>query len=86
MSDYSLNKTDIAKEKEKGVLATAWRRLVPLMKEEGRAVTVALIAIFVSSAATLIVPIIIGYIVDVYIQTKNFHGVLTFSIFLSAVY
>ena len=86
MSDYSLNKTDIAKEKEKGVLATAWRRLVPLMKEEGSAVTVALIAIFVSSAATLIVPIIIGYIVDVYIQTKNFHGVLTFSIFLSAVY
>jgi len=86
MNDYSLNKTDIAKEKEKGVLITAWRRLVPLMKEEGRSVTFALIAIFVSSVATLIVPIIIGHIVDVYLQTKNFHGVVMFSIILSVVY
>jgi ATP-binding cassette subfamily B protein len=86
MNDYSLNKTDIAKEKEKGVLITAWRRLVPLMKEEGRSVTYALIAIFVSSAATLIVPIIIGHIVDVYLQSKNFHGVVIFSIILGVVY
>jgi ATP-binding cassette subfamily B protein len=86
MNDYSLNKTDIAKEKEKGVLATAWRRLVPLMQEEGHAVTIALIAIFVSSAATLIVPILIGHIVDVYFQSKNFHGVLYFSAVLSLVY
>ena len=86
MNDYSLNKTDIAKEKEKGVLITAWRRLVPLMKEEGRSVTFALIAIFVSSAATLVVPIIIGHIVDVYLQSKNFHGVVVFSIILAAVY
>ena len=86
MSDYSLNKTDIAKEKEKGVLITAWRRLVPLMKEEGKAVVVALFAIFISSAATLIVPIIIGHIVDVYLQSKNFHGVLVFSSILAVVF
>jgi ATP-binding cassette subfamily B protein len=86
MSDYSLNKTDIAKEKEKGVLVTAWKRLVPLMKEEGSSVTIAFIAIFISSAATLIVPIIIGHIVDVYLQSKNFHGVLVFSSILAAVY
>ena len=86
MSDYSLNKTDIAKEKEKGVLLTAWRRLVPLMKEEGQTVTIALIAIFVSTIMTLIVPIIIGHIVDVYLQSKNFHGVLMFSIILAIVY
>ncbi len=86
MSDYSLNKTDIAKEKEKGVLATAFRRLVPLMKEESRSVTYAFIAIFISSAATLVVPIIIGHIVDVYIQNKNFHGVLVFSAILAVVY
>jgi ATP-binding cassette subfamily B protein len=86
MNDYSLNKTDIAKEKEKGVLITAWRRLVPLMQEEGRSVTFALIAILVSSAATLIVPIIIGHIVDVYLQSKNFHGVVVFSFILSGVY
>lgn len=86
MSNYYLNKTDIEKEKEKGVLATAMRRLVPLLAEEGRSVTLALIAIFVSSAATLIVPILIGRMVDVYIQSKNFHGVLAFSGVLAVVY
>jgi ATP-binding cassette subfamily B protein len=86
MNDYSLNKTDIAREKEKGVLTTAFKRLVPLMKEEGEAVTFALIAIFVSAAMTLVVPIIIGHIVDVYLQSKNFHGVLMFSILLAGVY
>jgi ATP-binding cassette subfamily B protein len=86
MNDYSLNKTDITKEKEKGVLATAFRRLVPLMKEEGHFVIFALIAIFVSSAATLVVPIIIGHIIDIYIQGKNFQGVLRFSFLLAGVY
>ncbi len=86
MNNYSLNKTDIAKEKNKGVLITAYRRLVPLMKKEGRSVTIALVAIFFSSAATLIVPIIIGHTVDVYIQNKNFHGVIMFSLLLTVVY
>ena len=86
MSDYSLNKTDIAKEKEKGVLSTAWRRLIPLMKEEGWFVTIALVAILISSAATLVVPIIIGHIVDIYFLSKNFHGVLVFSAILAGVY
>jgi ATP-binding cassette subfamily B protein len=86
MNDYSLNKTDIAKEKEKGVLVTAWRRLVPLMKEEGNAVAIAFVAIFVSSATMLIVPILIGHIVDVYFQSKNFHGVLFFSSILALVF
>ena len=77
--DYSLTKTDIEKEKEKGVLATAWRRLVPLMAEEKRPVIIAIIAILVSSTVSLVVPIIIAHIVDVYIVGKNFHGVLLFS-------
>ncbi len=34
----------------------------------------------------LIVPIIIGHIVDVYLQSKNFHGVVMFSIILAVVY
>jgi ATP-binding cassette subfamily B protein len=77
--NYSLTKTDIAKEKEKGVLATAFRRLVPLMKEEKRAVLYALAAILVTSAATLVVPLAIARIVDVYIVKKDFHGVMVFS-------
>jgi ATP-binding cassette subfamily B protein len=83
--DYSLAKTDIAKEKEKGVLATAWRRLVPLMAEEGRAVTVAIFAILVSSAAALVVPILIAHIVDTFLVQKDYRGVLVFSAILAAI-
>ena len=74
--NYSLTKTDIEKEKQKGVLTTAWKRLVPLMAEEAIPVTIAFLAILMTSATTLVVPIIIAHIIDVYIITKNFHGVL----------
>ena len=68
--NYSLTKTDIKKEREKGVLSTAWQRLVPLMAEESRAVTIAILAILVSSAVTLVVPILIAHIIDVFIVNK----------------
>jgi len=84
--DYSLTKTDIAKEKQKGVLITAWRRLLPLMAEEGKPVIIAIIAILLTSAATLVVPIIIAHIVDVYMINKDFHGVLIFSGWLFSVF
>ena len=84
--NYSLTKTDIAKEKEKGVLHTTWTRLVPLMVEEGKAVALAFVAILVSSVATLIVPILISHIVDVYIATKNFSGVVQYSWMLLGIF
>ncbi len=84
--DYSLTKTDIEKEKQKGVLATAWRRLVPLMSEEKRPVIISILAILVSSAVSLAVPVIIAHIVDVYIVAKNFHGVLMFSGLLAIIF
>jgi len=84
--DYSLTKTDIEKEKEKSVLATALRRLVPLMAQEKRSVMISIIAILVSSAVSLLVPIIIAHIVDVYIASKNFHGVLLFSGLLAVIF
>jgi ATP-binding cassette subfamily B protein len=84
--NYSLTKTDIAKEKEKGVLATAFRRLVPLMAEEKRAVFFALVAILITSAATLAVPWLIARIVDVYIANKDLGGVMIFSGILFAIF
>jgi ATP-binding cassette subfamily B protein len=84
--NYSLAKTDIAKEKEKGVLATAWRRLVPLMGEEKRAVSFALVAIVITSAAALAVPFLIARIVDVFIGKKDFHGVMVYSGILFAIF
>ena len=84
--NYSLTKTDIEKEKEKGVLITAWRRLVPLLAEERRSVAIALVAIFASEAATLLVPIIVAHVVDTYFVSKDFHGILIFSGVLVVIY
>ncbi len=83
---YSLTKTDIHKEKDKSVLLTAWRRLVPLMGEERRLVWLALVAMLVTSATTLAVPVIIAHIIDVYIANRDFQGVLTFSIWFLLIF
>ncbi len=84
--NYSLTKTDIEKEEQKGVLSTALKRLVPLMAEEKRTVTIAVVAIIVSAITALVVPIIIAHIVDVYFISKNFQGVLLFSGLLLIVF
>jgi ATP-binding cassette subfamily B protein len=84
--NYKLSKADDTKEREKGVLGTALRRLLPLMKEEKRSVAIALVAIFVTSASTLIAPVLIAHTVDAYIQTKDFAGVLEFSAILALIY
>jgi ATP-binding cassette subfamily B protein len=84
--NYKLKSADAAAEREKGVLGTAVRRLLPLMREEKGAVIIALIAIFVSAGATLLAPTIIAHTVDQYIVNKQFSGVLEFSGILLAVY
>ena len=84
--NYKLNQADQAAEREKGVLGTAMRRLLPLMKGEMRAVSIALVAILISSASTLLAPVIIAHTVDAYIQTKDFMGVTEFSTILLFVY
>ena len=84
--NYRLKKADDAKESQKGVLGTALRRLLPLMAQERGSVIIALVAIAISSASTLIAPAIIAHTVDSYIQNKNFDGVLQFSGLLLLVY
>ena len=84
--NYSLTKTDIKKEKDKSVLVTAWRRLIPLMAEESKAVSIAIVAIIISAGTALVVPIIIAHIVDIYIISKNFQGVLYFSGILFGIF
>ena len=83
--NYSLYKTDIAKEKDKKVLSTAWKRLIPLLASEGREMTLALVAIAFNSLTILISPFLIGRIVDIYIANHDFHGVLVYSGILAAV-
>ncbi|HEX7651594.1 MAG TPA: ABC transporter ATP-binding protein [Candidatus Paceibacterota bacterium] len=84
--NYKLKIADQASEREKGVLRTALRRLVPLMRGEGRAVAVSLAAILVTAASTLAAPILIARAVDRYIAGGDFRGVLVISGILLLIY
>ena len=84
--NYSLAKPDIKKEKDKNVLLMAWRRLVPLMGEEGRSVVIAVAATLANSASMLVVPIVIAHIIDVFLAGKDFSGVLHYSGLLGGIF
>jgi ATP-binding cassette subfamily B protein len=73
-------------KKEKGTLVRAWQSLAPLLADEKPNLIVAFIAIFFNAVSTLLAPIIIAHVVDVYIDGKDIHGVLVYSAILLAVY
>lgn len=84
--NYKLSAKTDEKDKQQSVLKTAMLRLWPLMAKEGKSVAIALGAIFITSVATLLSPIIIAHTIDSYIVNKNFMGVLQFSGLLTIVY
>lgn len=84
--NYKLSLKTEEKDKQKGVVATAWKRLLPLMYEERSSVYIALAAIAVTSITTLIAPIIIAHTIDTYIVHSDVGGVLRFSGLLVLVY
>lgn len=84
MNDYTLNKG--GSEQPKSAPMAALNRLVPLLKGEGRNMTVAFIAIFVNAVATLVGPVIIGYTVDHAIRTGDGRRVLVLSAILLGVF
>ncbi len=84
--NYKLATADDKKEQEKGVLGTAWRRLIPLMRGEGRAISIAIVAILINSIATLIAPTLIAHVIDVYIANKNWDGVSKYSLMLAGIF
>lgn len=71
---------------DRGTLKRAWKSLAPLMSDETENLTIAMVAVFVNSIATLLAPIIIAHVVDAYISTKNFNGVILYSVVLLATY
>src|SRR5579862_1229805 len=62
------------------------KRFVPLVMPERGLLAVALAAMLVGSAATLIGPVIIGRAVDTFVRLKDARGLLQSSILLLAVY
>ena len=59
---------------------------MPLVAEERGHIAVALLAMLVSSGATLVAPVIIGRAIDTYIRLKDTRGLLLSALVLLAVY
>ena len=75
-----------AGEERKATLGAALKRLVPLMADETRNVTIALVAMLAGSLSALLGPVIIGRAVDTDVRRGNFVGVLRWAAILLAIY
>src|SRR5207247_1178039 len=84
ITNYTLNKGDL--QQQQAAVGTALKRLAPLLAEEKPIVALPFVAMLVSSGSALLGPLIIGHTVDVYIQGRNFNGVLEFAAILFVVY
>lgn len=83
--NYDLNKILERKGRKKSTFASL-RGLLSSMVEEKRLLAFALAAILVNSVLSLLSPLLIGYTIDHYVQTKQYHGVLLFSGILLGMY
>lgn len=82
--NYNLNSQPAAQKKTGTV--SGLRSLLKLVSEEKRNLIVALFAILINSSLNLLGPFLIGYTIDKYIQTKQFHGVIVFAAILLSMY
>jgi ATP-binding cassette subfamily B protein len=82
--NYRLNTSSDRTAREP--LRKALARLLPLLKGERRRIAIAFVAIIVSSAVTLVSPLIIAHTIDTFIAVRDYSGVLLWSGLLFAVY
>jgi ATP-binding cassette subfamily B protein len=83
--NYNLSQTATQSEQKKSTLA-ALKKLLGLIREERRTLILAMIAILVNAGLSLLGPYLIGYTIDTYIQSKQFHGVVVFTGLLLGIY
>jgi len=83
--NYTLNTNKQENKKQPGIIGII-RSFGPLLLTEKRRLIFALIAIFINALFTLATPIVIGRIIDTYIASKQYHGVLVFSGILLGLY
>ena len=83
--NYDLNQPS-QKAGQKASNIASLRKLISLIGEERHNLTIAFAAIFLNAVLSLVGPYLIGYTIDKYIQTKEYHGVLLFSAILTALY
>jgi len=82
---YNLSQTSIPTDQKKSTLA-ALRKLLELIKEEKRTITLAMIIIFINAGLSLLGPYLVGHTIDTYIQSKQYDGVIRYSILLFTIY
>jgi ATP-binding cassette subfamily B protein len=83
--NYNLNQqTDKAAQKISNLASL--RKLIIIIGQERRNLAVAFSAIFLNAGLSLLGPYLIGYTIDTYIQTKEYHGVLVFAGILLVLY
>ena len=83
--NYNLNQAAEQAGKKVSGLASL-RKLITIIGGEGRNVAIAFSAIFLNAGLNLLGPYLVGYTIDHYIQTKQYHGVLVFSGILVVLY
>lgn len=81
--NYNLNELQ---KKEKKPVFQELKGLVDAAGDEQRNLVVALLIMLLNTALNLSGPLLVGYTIDHYIQTKQFDGVLLFSGILLALY
>jgi ATP-binding cassette subfamily B protein len=72
--------------KDKSSAWSALKKLLRLIKGERKNLIVAFTAILINSGLNLLGPLLIGYTIDHYVQTKQMHGVLVYSGILLGIY
>jgi ATP-binding cassette, subfamily B, bacterial len=83
--NYNLyQQTDNQEQKKTGIASL--RKLVRIIAGERSNLVLALMAIFINAVLSLSGPYILGYTIDTYVQSKQFHGVLVFSGILFTLY
>jgi ATP-binding cassette subfamily B protein len=83
--NYNLNQAS-DKTVQKVSNLTSLRKLITIIGEERGNLIKAFAAIFLNAGLSLLGPYLIGYTIDTYIQTKQYHGVLLFAGILIGVY
>ena len=83
--NYNLNRPP-EKEVRKLPFLASLKKLVSIISGERRNLTVAFGAIFLNAGLSLMGPYMVGYTIDNFVQTKNYHGVLLFSGILLSMY
>jgi len=83
--NYDLNQATDKSQKKPSTLASL-RKLLGLIGRERHNFIVAFIAILINTLLSLLGPYLVGHTIDIYVQTKQYHGVLVFSGIILSLY